>query len=512
MLFTKNNSWLLMQLSSPTLKPLRFCYVQDIANLKKGILVITDGAYFIRSTFMSNSYSNMIRTYREDSLALKGSILMLRSYALVVAANGKIELNVEECIYMGEGSLSGETRDINSCVEEKNAFLTRNLRTVHPLQQSIVYSFINLKNEEKQAEFKDVNSTVLTKDGRCELANDQNAVKSSQHDGCIPKRKFAINMPDGDNIAKKAKAQRGAASKPRRKMNAASKQTSIKNSIDISRQASKELEKQAAAYIKNIRKGVVYKKPTIQIKSTSKNAELGFGSIKIDEIALSYLIKMNENAKISYIKKSTTSLCVCDGSVQSLALDRKADTRISLTRKPQRECLNLKYVASGSDINQTIGVEDPVKINISIRPGVLPPRNANSGMQQSWPAAVFEDSTPDYEGLSSILDSSVDMKHEEAANEPHKNCALHGRMAKPRQRQTDPSMFREPFSLLNTLNPGSSAALQEARDSRPISLEEKEVLKNSCVFAMDFLDPELADIGRSCIDFNIDEQERHAGK
>lgn len=113
MLFTKSTSWILKELSSLNSKPPRLCYVQDIADLKRGQLVVTDGAHFVQSTFINNAYFRMLDSYNKESLVLKGGILLLEAYKFIYSKS-RIELRVENCIYMGEGSLACEPKDINN--------------------------------------------------------------------------------------------------------------------------------------------------------------------------------------------------------------------------------------------------------------------------------------------------------------------------------------------------------------------------------------------------------------
>ena len=88
-----------------------------------------------------------MRGYKEDSITLKGSVLILQKYSFIVD------------IKKGDGSLLGETKDINTCVEEKQIFLAKHMslteeintlikeeskaRIIQPLKQNIVFDFLN---------------------------------------------------------------------------------------------------------------------------------------------------------------------------------------------------------------------------------------------------------------------------------------------------------------------------------------------------------------------------------
>lgn len=178
MLFTKNTSWILKQFYSGIGNIPRLAYVQDVISLTKKKVILSDGMHFIHSIFEADAYQSMTESFSEQSLVLKGGVLMLKKYEFIRSQRGRIQIKIGDSIYMGEGSLSGDTKDINQQIECSNAQPKRNQQNINTtahdyfqlrfmdqnlaketciLKQELQYDF-NEKKEECQIKSTEVSS------------------------------------------------------------------------------------------------------------------------------------------------------------------------------------------------------------------------------------------------------------------------------------------------------------------------------------------------------------------
>lgn len=120
MIFTKATSWFQKQLETKNLSKPRLCYIQDVVDFEKSVFILTDGFHFIFSIFEKGSFFEMIQNFSLESLEIKGSILLLQEYRFINYRN-RLELRITKCTYLGEGSLSSDTKDINRIYTAKNS-------------------------------------------------------------------------------------------------------------------------------------------------------------------------------------------------------------------------------------------------------------------------------------------------------------------------------------------------------------------------------------------------------
>lgn len=146
MLFTKNSAWMLKDFSSTAKNAPRLCYVQEVINMAKRRFILSDGLHFAYSTFVDDSYEKMTTAFSKQSLVLKGGILMIKSYEFTINGNKKAELIVREGVYIGEGSISNDTKDLNLYIDWDHAYgntiqACKDVN-VHPLQRNAVLRFL----------------------------------------------------------------------------------------------------------------------------------------------------------------------------------------------------------------------------------------------------------------------------------------------------------------------------------------------------------------------------------
>lgn len=125
MILSKTNSWIREELLGHKETAPRYCYIQDIVNAQDHRFFISDGIYFIKSTIPQKSFLELTKRYNQDSLQLKGSIILARKHVYMVKRDNRVEMVLEDCVYLGEGNLSGETRDINDIVDSRCLFLMK---------------------------------------------------------------------------------------------------------------------------------------------------------------------------------------------------------------------------------------------------------------------------------------------------------------------------------------------------------------------------------------------------
>lgn len=142
MILSRSSSWMHKELVESAPSVARYCYVQDIVNMDAGRLVVSDGLHFVASTIPEQTLLRLMEGYSMESLQLKGSILLVDRHFFCIARN-RIEMTMEECIYFGEGSLSGRTKDINKSVSNRNLRSMDWAMGVRPLRRSIVLRFLD---------------------------------------------------------------------------------------------------------------------------------------------------------------------------------------------------------------------------------------------------------------------------------------------------------------------------------------------------------------------------------
>jgi len=327
MLFTKANAWLLKAQPPGAQNPPRLCYVQEIINTRKGQLIVTDGSHFIHSRFADGSYKRMFAVLDEGSLSLKGSVLMLKRYKLIVGLGGTLELEIEECIYLGEGSISGDPRDVNTTVAA-GVRLVKAIPSVRVAKQNVVCSPLR-----KAVRGGGVVDDVVTADGRgigldgkegpaIDRAGASQLKEISEslvryYENCLSQstlladsdsseptlqRKYVVysdEMPtkDGDK----------AEAKPllRRKFVVFSQEDSQKSDP-----MAKLMEAHAATYIRNIRNGMVYRTPKIIIRAWRRRETLPSQQSGVRKDGKWFILRDHEEFYyISYIRKNMSRRC-----------------------------------------------------------------------------------------------------------------------------------------------------------------------------------------------------------
>jgi len=156
MILSKTNSWIREELLGHKETAPRYCYIQDIVNAQDHRFFISDGIYFIKSTIPQKSFLELTRKYNQDSLQLKGSIILAKKHIYMIKRDNRVEMVLEDCVYLGEGNLSGETKDINDIVDSRCLFLLKS--NGHDNQNQEACEATRINNRSKNRNILNFNS------------------------------------------------------------------------------------------------------------------------------------------------------------------------------------------------------------------------------------------------------------------------------------------------------------------------------------------------------------------
>lgn len=309
MLFGKANSWILKELSPVAQNYPRLCYVLNVVDNINHRLLVTDGCHYVLSEFIEDAYERMLDVFEKNSVILTQGVLMLEKYAFITNTNGKIVLRIKESIYLGEGSIDGEPEDINlamigRCEIQKKVealFSEPVLETANvPSQQgNSIISSIRLSNETTNKMEDLVNPLSLTPraienanmlaysqlnqamENACEIVYEdyvQFQEQTAQQSRSIHSKKSLAKSKKVERVNKHSRIflvctddeefinSSSASLKDDRNVVAKTSSSLVDMSYPMD-----EIDSHIAAYIENIRKGLVYKRPRIVIRKSILN-------------------------------------------------------------------------------------------------------------------------------------------------------------------------------------------------------------------------------------------------
>lgn len=117
MILSKANSWIIEELTQQEKEGVRYCYIQDIISSKDHKFFISDGLHFVKTTIPHKLFAKFTKGYSSEGLSLKGSVLIILKHNFQISMTKRVEMVISDCIYLGEGNILGDTKDINETVE-----------------------------------------------------------------------------------------------------------------------------------------------------------------------------------------------------------------------------------------------------------------------------------------------------------------------------------------------------------------------------------------------------------
>ncbi|KAI5173468.1 hypothetical protein PAEPH01_2004 [Pancytospora epiphaga] len=121
MFLSKKTAWILHDMTNTQIdgninsiysQP-RCVYIQDVIDMQAHRFFVSDGQHFINSVMSREAFTNCMGRYDLASMELKGMVIQMTEYKFAVRGGIGAELVIEACTYIGEGSLSGESTNIN---------------------------------------------------------------------------------------------------------------------------------------------------------------------------------------------------------------------------------------------------------------------------------------------------------------------------------------------------------------------------------------------------------------